>query len=377
MVYLDYASHTPANDDVLQTYLLTEQNFTGNPMSNHTIGEKARDELSRVTFSIAQILDIEPEEIIFTSSATEANNLAIKGIAQTYKYKGRHVLSTCLEHPSVSGTLTALQETDFEVELLRIMPDGIIDLAHLKSAIRTDTILVCVSTIDSELGVIQPIQEISNIIAKHPNCLLHIDASQAMGKMPATMAKAATMSFSPHKFYGLCGSGVLLKQKNIVLEPQIHGGGSASIYRSGTPCLGLAAACEKALNVAFANQTDWFKKVTILNSYLRQRLDKYPFVRINSPKNGSPYILNLSIKDIIATQFVTLLDKQGVCVSVKSACSTNHSPSRPVLAVTGDRKNALCSWRVSLSHLTEIKDLDIFLSALLHVFENLCLEDTK
>ena len=362
-VYLDYASHTPASEVALNAFISAERDFVANPMSNHRVGEMARQELQRVTASIAEKLQVSPSEIIFTSGASEANNLAIKGIAEAYSYHGRHILSTCLEHPSVSGVLGFLQEAGYEVELLRILPDGTIDLQHLESAIRKDTILVCISAVDSELGAVQPVVEISEIISKHTHVHLHVDAAQAMGKLPVGVAGASTFCFSPHKFYGICGSGVLVKREGVVLRPLIHGGNSGSLYRSGTPALGLAVACDAALEYALTNQQAWLAKVTTLREYLLSNLNTRPEVRINSPVSGSPYILNLSAKGVKATQFVAELDKRGICVSVKSACSTDNAPSRPVMAVSGDRQNALSSWRVSLSHLTEVSELDMFMHA--------------
>jgi len=361
-IYLDYASHTPASEAVIASFCDAERCFAGNPLSTHQAGREAGQELSRITKSIADLLHVSSDEIIFTSSASEANNLAIKGIARAYGYKGRHILSTCLEHPSVSGTLAALQDTGYEIELVRILPDGTIDLGHLESAIRPDTILVCISAVDSELGTIQPIAEISGIVANHPQCHLHIDAAQAMGKIPVNIHSASTMCFSPHKFYGLSGSGVLVKRDGVVLEPLIHGGG-ANIYRSGTPALGLAAACHTALAQALSSQDNRLAKVTALREYVVKNLSSYPLVRINSPADGSPYILNLSVKGVKAAIFTTELDKHGVCVSIKSACSTDNAPSRPVMAISRDKQNALSSWRVSLSHMTEIWELDAFLQA--------------
>ena len=361
-IYLDYASHTPASEAVLHAYCEAEKIFVGNPMSTHAAGREAGQELSRITKSIADLLQVTPDEIIFTSGASEANNLAIKGIARAYGYKGRHILSTCLEHPSVSAALAALQDTGYVIELVRILPNGTIDLRHLESAIRPDTILLCTSAIDSELGAIQPIAEISNLVEKHPNCHLHIDAAQAMGKLPISMHNSSTLCFSPHKFYGLVGSGVLVKRDGVVLEPLIHGGG-ANIYRSGTPALGLAAACHTALAHALENQDEWLAKVTKLHEYVINGLSSYPLVRINSPANSSPYIINLSVKGVKATTFTAELDKRGVCVSIKSACSTDNTPSRPVMAVSRDKQNALSSWRISLSHMTEIWELEAFLQA--------------
>jgi len=361
-IYLDYASHTPASKAVLEAFYEAESCFVGNPLSTHKPGREAGQELSRITGAIADLLQVKSTEIIFTSGASEANNLAIKGIARAYGYKGRHILSTCLEHPSVSGTLAALQDAGYEVELIKIMQNGAVDLEHLGSAIRPDTILVCVSAVDSELGAIQPISEISKLIEGHPNCHLHVDAAQAIGKIDVNMCKASTFCFSPHKFYGLVGSGVLVKRDGVVLEPLIHGGGT-NLYRGGTPSLSMAAACHKALEQALANQDNWLAKVKSLREHLLKNLTKYEHVRINSPVDGSPYILNLSVKGVKSANFTAQLDKHGVCVSIKSACSTDNAPSRPVMAVSRDKQNALSSWRISLSHLTEFSEIDGFLLA--------------
>jgi len=364
-IYLDYASHTPASEAVLEAFFEAERRFLGNPLSKHHAGREAGQELSRITQAIAGLLHVNPTEIIFTSGASEANNLAIKGIARAYSYKGRHILSTCLEHPSVSGTLAALKDMGYEIELVRILPNGTIDLEHLGSAIRPDTILFCISAVDSELGAIQPVAEISKIVEKYPDCHLHIDAAQAFGKIDKIrfdMHKASTMCFSPHKFYGLAGSGVLVKRDGVVLEPLIHGGG-ASLYRGGTPALGLATACYVALEQALENLGNRLAKVTNLREYLVKNLTQYPLTRINSPQDGSPYILNLSVKSVKAADFTAELYKHGICVSIKSACSTDNALSRPVMAVSRDKQNALSSWRISLSHMTEACELDAFMQA--------------
>jgi len=363
MINLDYASHTPVDVRVLAEFCRVEREYPGNVMAAHAMGKKARAEMERVTCGIASLLDIKPQEIIFTSGASEANNLAIKGIAKAYQHVGKHILSTCLEHPSVSGTLSALAQQGYEIELLKILPDGTIDFEHLRTAIRRDTVLMCVSAVDSELGAIQPIAEITEILKVHPHCHLHIDAAQAIGKIPADITGASTFCFSPHKFYGLCGVGVLVKREGVVLEPLIHGGASTTIYRSGTPALSLAAASYTALDLAFKEMDERLKIVRLLRKYVLDAISAYPLVRINSPQTGSPYILNISVKGVKGTDFQAALDRYGICVSVKSACSTDRAPSRPVMAVTGDKKIALCSWRISLSHLTTMQEIDTFLDA--------------
>lgn len=368
MIYLDYTANTPAAPEVVERFCQTEQCFPGNPNSTHSAGRAAKAEMDRITASIAELLHVLPEEIIYTSGASEANNLAIKGLARAARHVGRHIISTPLEHSSVSGPLTALQEQGYEIDLLSIQRDGKIDLGELRELLRKDTILVALCAVDSELGTLQPVQEVAELLKGYPDCKLHVDATQAIGKIPAINDTSYpfdgidTMSFAPHKFYGLNGSGILLKRKGLALEPLIHGGASTTIYRSGTPALALAAAAETALQIALKQQADRFHTVSEWNRLLRTSLSRYPKVSINSPEGAIPHILNLSVKGVKGGAFQRALDEKGVCVSVKSACSVEGTPSRPVFAVSRDRKRALSSWRISLSHLTTKEELDEFLT---------------
>ena len=375
IINLDYASHTPVDKAVLEVFANAESAFHGNVMSAHMLGKDAYTQMEKATKGIASLLGVGEDEIIFTSGASEANNLAIKGIIKAYEHVGKHILSTPLEHPSVSGVLASLTSKGYEVELLKILPNGRIDLEYLKNAIRTDTVLICVSVVDSELGVIQPIEEIAQIVAHHKNCHLHIDAAQAMGKVPFSIPKSAsTLCFTPHKFYGLCGIGVLIKRGNVVLEPLIHGGKSTTIYRSGTPTLSLAVSAHAALEIALKEQDVRLEYVKSLQGDVVRFLKKFPLVRINSPaENASPYIINLSVEGVRGAEFQAALDTHGVCVSVKSACSTDFSPSRPVMAVTGSKKHAMNSWRLSFSHLTTREEITEFLG----VFERCYKQLTK
>ena len=302
-----------------------------------------------------------PEEIIYTSGASESNNLAIKGIVKAYKHVGKHILSTCLEHPSVSGTLAALQDDGYEIELVKILKNGQIDLMGLKKVLRKDTVLLCISSVDSELGVIQNIDEIINILAGFPHCHLHVDGAQAVGKIPLSLEGVSTFSLSAHKFYGLTGLGILVKKNNVVLEPIIHGGKSTTIYRSGTPTVALAAAALKALELSTTEMDTRLNRVIGLRQYMLEELKKHPKVRVNSPQEWvSPYILNLGIDNIKATDFQQYLSKNKILISTKSACSANNAPSRPVMAVTHDKRAALSSCRISFSHLTTLDNLDKF-----------------
>lgn len=361
MIYLDYSANTPADPAVLEAFYRTEQTYLGNPNSTHPAGQAAQAEMARVTESIAGLLRVSPEEIIYTSGASESNNLALKGIVQASRHIGRHIISTALEHSSVGGALSALQQQGCEVDLVDIRRDGTIDLEQLRELLRKDTVLVSVCAVDSELGTVQPIREIGTILKEYPDCRFHVDATQAVGKTELVLDGVDTMSIAPHKFYGLNGSGLLFKRKDLVIEPQIHGGGSTTPYRSGTPALGLAVSIETALRLALKGQDARIAHVRELNGFLRAGLSKYPAVRINSPENAVPHILNLSVSGVKGTVFQQELGKRGVCVSVKSACSVEGTPSKAVFAVSRDRKNALSSWRISLSHLTTMEEVREFL----------------
>ena len=363
MIYLDYSANTPVDARVLEQFCAVERRCIGNANSHHQAGSAAKAEIDAATIKIASLLGVQPAEIIYTSGASEANNFALKGLARLSRHTGRHIISTPLEHSSVSGTLTALQEQGYEIDLLDVKQDGTVDLEHLKDLLRPDTICVAVTLVDSELGVVQPVQEIAAILKAYPHCHLHVDATQAVGKIPVSFEGVDTMSLTAHKFYGLNGIGLLIKRRNLALEPLIHGGESITIYRSGTPTVALASSLACALDLAVTDLPGRVDHVAKLNAELRAALSTYPLVRINSPEHAIPHVLNLSVQNVKGTVFQRELDAKGVCVSVKSACSSDGLPSRAVFAVSRDRRNALSSWRISLSHLTTEDEIKAFLQA--------------
>ena len=363
MIYLDYSANTPVDARVLEQFCAVERRCIGNANSHHQAGSAAKAEIDAATIKIASLLGVQPAEIIYTSGASEANNFALKGLARLSRHTGRHIISTPLEHSSVSGTLTALQEQGYEIDLLDVKQDGTVDLEHLKDLLRPDTICVSVTLVDSELGVVQPVQEIAAILKAYPHCHLHVDATQAVGKIPVSFEGVDTMSLTAHKFYGLNGIGMLVKRRNLALEPLIHGGESTTIYRSGTPTVALASSLACALDLAVTDLPGRVDHVAKLNAELRAALSTYPLVRINSPEHAVPHVLNLSVRNVKGTVFQRELDAKGVCVSVKSACSSDGLPSRAVFAVSRDRRNALSSWRISLSHLTTEDEIKAFLQA--------------
>lgn len=369
MIYLDYSANTPVDEAVLERFCAVERSCPGNANSRHQAGAAAKTAIDEATQSIARSLNVQPAEIVYTSGASEANNFALKSIARLERHHGKHIISTPLEHSSVSGTLTALQEQGYEIDLVDIKQDGTVDLAHLRELLRPDTILVAVTAVDSELGVVQPVTEIAALLKDYPHCHLHVDATQAVGKLPLPSFEGIdTLSLTAHKFYGLNGIGVLVKRRGLALEPLIHGGESTTIYRSGTPTVALASSLACALELAIENLPERSASVQKRNAELRAALCQHPEVRINSPENAIPHILNLSVQNVKGTVFQRELDAHGVCVSVKSACSSDGLPSRAVFAVSRDRRNALSSWRISLSHLTTEAEIQEFL----RVFDVCC-----
>ena len=364
-IYLDYAANTPVQKEVLDVFNEITLDYFANPNSTHELGKITKRKINETTNSIIELLHSETNmdkdvEIIYTSGSSESNNLAIKGVAKAYRENGKHIISTFLEHSSVSAPLTYLREQGYEIDIVNITNEGKVDIEHFKSLLRKDTILVSICYVDSEVGIVQPIDEISKILKEYPNCFLHVDCTQAIGKIKVNLENVDLISFAPHKFYGLNGFGALVKNKDIVLEPLIDGGASTSIYRSGTPVIGQICALEKALEITFEKFKERQNYVRNLNSKIRNAILKYDD-EINTILDENPYILNISVNNIKATEFKNKLEEYGICVSIKSACTVTITPSRIVMAMTHDRKRALSSWRISLSHLTTDEEIDEFL----------------
>lgn len=362
MVYLDYAADTPADERVLAAFCETARRFPGNPNARHALGLTAKERLDRATARIASLLGVREGEIIYTSGATEANNLAVKGAALHNRKFGMHVVTTALEHSSVAGPVSFLQDEGFETDLAELDKNGRVDPDALRALLREDTVLLSVCLVDSETGVRQNLPEIAAVAREFPHCVFHVDATQAVGKLPVSAADADLLTFAPHKFYGLGGIGVLVRRGRVLLEPQMNGGLSASPYRSGTPPLPLIVSAEEALALALQNRASRLEQVTALNKILRRELAARPGVRLNSPADASPFILNLSLPGVKTEALQEALSARGVCVATKAACCAPGTVSRPVYALTGDRKAALSTLRLSLSHRTTEKELGVFLA---------------
>lgn len=373
MIYLDYSATTPTNDEVLDTFVKVSKEFIGNPNSLHTLGRKSADLIDAATKQIADILNINPKEIIYTSGASESNNTVIKGICLQYQNRGKHIITTNFEHSSIYGPLSYLQTLGFEVDFVKTDENGVVDLDDLKKLLRDDTILVSITAVNSEIGIIEPIEEIGEILKDYPKCFFHSDLTQIIGKKKVNLENIDLASFSAHKIFGIKGIGGLIKKEKINLMPLIHGGKSTTIYRSGTPAVALIASLSKAMRLAYQNIEDNYKYVEKLNSKLRNELGKYSTIHINSNDKCLPYILNLSILGVKPETMLHALEVKEIYISTQTACASSNSYSKAVYSLTNSKELAETSIRISISYVTKEEEIDIFLKEFIDTIDRLML----
>ena len=247
------------------------------------------------------------------------------------------------------------------MEFIKTLNNGQIDLNDLKEKLTNDVILVCVILVDGETGLMHDYKKISEVI-KTSNAHFLVDATQAIGKFKLDFSYLELVSFAPHKFGGIIGSGCLIKRKNTILTPLFHGGESDSIYRSGTVPLGIIASIEKALELAYSSLEENYIKVNNINKYILNELNKINKIKINSFTN--PYIINISIDGLLGRQSVDFLNNHDICVSQKSACSIKNTPSKIIMAIYKDKKRASSSFRLALSELVTFEEIDYLVKVL-------------
>jgi len=374
MIYLDYSATTPVDKRVLNTFNKVCMEYPGNSNSLHKLGNASKELEDYATAKIKELLNLKTHEIIYTSGASESNNHVLKGIASKYQNRGKHIITTYLEHSSILSTLNFLSNYGFNIDYVKIKDDGQIDLDHLKQLLTNNTILVSICAVDSELGIKQPIKEIANILKEYPKCFFHSDCTQALGKIEIDFNLLDFASCSAHKIYGMKGIGLLIKKKNIMLDNLIHGGNSTTIYRSGTPALPLIVSTMKAIDLIMPNIKTNYIYIENLKEKILNKLKEYPDISINSTNNSICTTINISLKNIKPETFVHALDEHDIYISTKSACSNTNSMSDSVYAVTKDRDKASRSLRITLSHLTTKEELKAFLNAFDICYKNLNLK---
>lgn len=372
MIYLDYSATTPANKEVVDTFSKVSLDYVGNPNSLHKLGVDAKKLMDAAVKQVADLLKVKENEVIFTSGASEANNLAIIGVIEKYPNRGKHVITTKLEHSSVLECMNYLERIGYIIDYVNIKENGLVDLEHLKSLLSKDTVLVSIHHVNSEVGFCQNINEIGKILKDYPTTIFHVDGTQAIGKIPVSLENIDLYSFSSHKFFGLKGCGCLIKKSNIEIEPMIHGGKSQTNYRSGTPALALIVSTAKALRLALTDFDKKYAYVKELCDYLKQEIASIDGVVLNSNEFCIPHIVNMSVLGIKPETMLHALEEKDIYISTKTACSKDNSDSLTLTTLGKDSSISGHSIRVSISHFTTKEEINSFVENL-----KICIEKLK
>lgn len=370
MIYLDYSATTPVDIDVFDTLSKVTKNYIGNPNSMHSLGQKSMELLESATKQIADIFGVSSNEIVYTGGSTESNNMAIIGAALANHKKGKHIIVSKLEHPSIYVICDYLKSIGFEISYVKNDSDGLIDFDDLKKLVREDTILVSISAVNSEIGIRQPLKMIRQIIKKeNMGTVFHSDMTQAIGKVSVNMHDVDLASVSGQKIFGPKGIGFLYKSSMIKLIPLLYGSTKENI-NPGTPPLPLIAALSKAVRLANENLEKKERFVTLLNEKIVNTLSKYPNILFNKTKYSIPHILNISVMDVMPEVMVHALANHEIYVSSNTACSSGEV-SNAVLAVYNDLNRAKHTIRISLSHVTTTEEINRFLEVFKEEYEKL------
>ena len=370
MIYLDYSATTPVREEVLDSYNKVTKEYIGNPNSLYNLGVKSKELFLDATKQIAKILNIKPNEIIYTSGASESNSTAIKGIAFKYENRGKHIITTKLEHKSVLDVMDFLETKGFEISYVKVNENGLVDLNDLENLIREDTILVSVCLVNSEVGYTQDLKSIREIInKKNERVIFHSDMTQALGKIKIDLSPVDLASFSSHKIYSPKGIGLLYKRENLEIEPLIYGLTENTPFRGGTPALPLIVSFSKGIRLASEELDNNKKHVEELNKYLIEKLNKLD-IKINSNNNSIPHIVNVSLIKIKSETFLHALERHEIYVSTNTACSSG-TESTILKELTNDKNISTTSIRISLSHLTTKDELEKFVNFFKEEYEGL------
>ena len=361
-VYMDNAATTKLSPDVLNAMMPYLTDIYGNASSVHAFGREAREGVEHARNQVAAAINASPDEIFFTAGGTESDNMAIKGVAHKYAKKGKHIITTAIEHHAVLHTCEALEKEGYEVTYLPVDEDGLISVEQVKAAMRDDTLLVTVMFANNEVGTIEPIAEIG-ALCRERNVLFHTDAVQAVCHVPidVKVMNIDLMSISAHKFHGPKGIGALYCRKGIVLEPVIVGGAQERKRRAGTEnvagIVGLGAAIERA----HKNMSADMARVSALRDKLISGILKnIPYVKLNGhPTQRLPQNVNFSIRYIEGESILLMLDINGIAASSGSACTSGSlDPSHVLLAMGIPHEIAHGSLRLTLSDMTTDEEVD-------------------
>ncbi len=369
VVYLDHAATTPLDERVLEVMLshLNGATLRGNPSSLHAFGAAARETVEEARASVARLAHAEPGEVLFTASGTEADNLAVMGLAAAQPDK-RHVVISAVEHPAVTRAAEHLEAAGYEVTKVGVGPDGIIDLSEFAEALRPDTALAAVMWANNEVGVVQPVEELAGI-CREAGIPFHVDAVQAAGRLPIDVSRVpvSTLALSAHKLYGPQGVGALYVREGVELEPVTFGGGQEKGLRSGTENVAGIAGFGAAAHLALDDLDDRMRHEEALRDAVISGATNIPGVRLNGhPRNRLSNNVHFSVEGIEAESLVLYLDALGYAVGSGSACAsstTGHKASPVLLAMGCTANETFSAVRITVGKDTTEEEVEGFLHA--------------
>ena len=375
--YLDNSATTKVHDKVRDTMIKLLQCDYGNPSSMHTLGFTAETYIKKAKEALGSILHVEPKEIIFTSGGTESNNMALIGAAMANRRAGNHLITTGIEHPSVSSVMKYLEEQGFRVTYLKVNEKGVISLQELEEAIGEDTILVSIMYVNNEIGSIQPVEQIGQMIKrKNPNILFHVDAIQAFGKMEIHPKKAGIdlLSVSGHKIHGPKGTGFLYCRDKVKIKPLLYGGGQENGLRSGTENVPGIAGLAQAAVESYDNLREKTTHMIRCKDWFIEHITELENVKVNSQKGeeGAPHIVSVSFLGVRSEVLLHALEEKHIYVSAGSACSSNKPSVSPTLKGIGLKEEAVQSTlRFSFSYETTIEELQYTIDTIQQILPKL------
>ena len=374
-VYLDNNATTKVDEEVVKAMIPYFSEYYGNPFSLHLFGNETGLAVTQARQTIADILKAKPNEIIFTASGSEADNLAIRGIAKAYKHRGKHIITSTIEHPAVKNTFMDLMEDGFEITMVPVDENGVMIMDEFKKALREDTILVSVMHANNEVGSFQPVEEIAKI-TKERKIILHVDAVQTMGKVEIYPEKMGIdlLSFSGHKFHAPKGIGVLYKRDGVRLARIITGGNQEGKRRPGTSNVPYIVGLAKALQMAVANMKEEWNREETLRDYFEDEVSKrIPEIKINGKgARRLPGTSSITFKYLEGESMLLNLSLKGIAVSSGSACSSDSlQPSHVLLAMGVPAEFAHGTLRFSLSKYTTKEEIDYTIESLVEIIGKL------
>lgn len=373
MIYFDNAATTQVYPEVLKTYSEVASKIWGNPSSLHSLGSQAGRILEASRKQIADLLGKKSSEIFFTSGGTEGDNWVIKGVAFERAHLGKHIIVSSIEHPAVKESALWLRSLGFEVDLAPVTREGFVDMEKLADLIRPDTILVSIMAANNEIGSIQPIKDISALLENHPTVSFHVDAVQAIGKMPLAdflTDRVDFATFSGHKFHSVRGVGFIFAKEGKKISPLLTGGGQESDKRSTTENLAGIAATAKALRLVLDQFEAGQKRLLAMKKVILDELATYPDVTIFSQMEGFlPNILTFGIKNVRGEVTVHAFEDHQIYISTTSACSSKAGkPAGTLLAMGIPQKLAQTAVRISLDHENDMSQVEQFLTSFKQIY---------